>query len=224
MQSLSIRLGYWSALLCVLSFVIYTVSFVAILFVSPLFLWTDFDAYLTYTQQYHTFWPELGRLSMIVFGIGFVFVLAAVEEYAAADRKILARLGTLFALAAVVLTGGFYFVQISAVRLNLAQGTVTALEQVIQGNPYSAFAALNMMGWTLFLGVSSLVVAPIFGGGRLERVIRVAFLVNGVNSMVGALAYIFAIVPLVFITMNLVLGGAILTVTIGLMMLFRRLR
>lgn len=222
MQSLSTRLGFGAALLGVLAFVVYIVCFVAILATGPLFLWTDFDAYLVYVQQYHSFWPELGRFTMIVFGLCWVVTLAVVEERTASDRKILARLGLLFALAAVTLFGGFYFVQISAVRLNLAQGTVSGLMQVIQGNPYSAFAALNMMGWTIFLGLSSLFVAPVFGGGRLETVIRWAFLVNGVNCLVGALGYVFNITLVVFLSMNLVLGGALITVMVGLALWMRK--
>ena len=222
MQSLSTRLGYGAALLGVLSFVVYIVCFAAILATGPLFLWTDFDAYLVYVQQYHSFWPELGRFTMIVFGLCFVVVLAVVEERTAPERQILARLGLLFALAAVTLFGGFYFVQISAVRLNLMQGTVNGLEQVVQANPYSAFAALNMMGWTIFLGLSSLCVAPVFRGGRLETVIRWAFVVNGVNSLVGAGGYIFDITLVVFLSMNLILGGALITGMVGLALWMRR--
>ncbi|MCB0115431.1 MAG: hypothetical protein KDD84_15130 [Caldilineaceae bacterium] len=222
MQSLSIRLGYWSALVAVLTFVVYTVCFVVILATGPVFLWTDFDAYLLYTQQYHSFWPELGRLSMIVFGLSFVVVLAAVEDVTAGETKFLARLGLLFGLAAVTLTGAFYFVQISAVRLNLAQGAVTGLEQVIQGNPYSAFAALNMMGWTVLLGLSSLFVAPAFRGGRAAAVTRWAFLVNGVSCLIGALGYIFNIFVVVLVTMNLVLGGALITAMVGVAVWLKR--
>jgi hypothetical protein len=222
MNRLSIRLGFWSALLSALMFVVYTVSFVAILMVNPLFLWTNFADYVEYNGRYHTVWAELGRLSMLIFSLLFVVLLTCLEEYARADEKILVRLSRSFALGLAVLAGSFYFVQISAVRINLQQGNLTGLEQVIQANPYSAFAALNMMGWTVFFALSSLFIAPIFHGGRLERVIRWAFLVNGISCLLGAVGYIFENIALIFLTINLMMGGAILVVSLGLTLFFWR--
>jgi hypothetical protein len=224
MTRLSIRLGFWSALLGALMFVVYTVSFVTILMVSPLFLWTNFADYVAYTERYHTLWPELGRLSMLLFSLLFVVLLASLEEYARADEQILVRVSRSFALGLAVLAGSFYFVQISAVRINLQHGDLTGLEQVIQANPYSAFAALNMMGWTFFFGLSSLFIAPIFHGGRLERMIRWAFLVNGVSCLLGAVGYIVENIVLIFVTINLIMGGAILVVSVGLTVFFWRMR
>jgi hypothetical protein len=224
MNRLSIQLGFWSALLSALMFGVYTVAFAAILTVSPLFLWTNFADYVEYTGLYHTFWPELGRLSMLLFSLLFVVLLASLEDYARAEEKILARISRSFALGLAVLAGSFYFVQISAVRINFQHGDLAGLEQVIQANPYSAFAALNMMGWTFFFGLSSLFVAPIFHGGGLARMIRWAFLVNGISCLLGAVGYIFEIVALIFLTINLIMGGAILVVSVGLAVLFRRLR
>jgi hypothetical protein len=222
MNRLSIRLGFWSALLGALMFIVYTISFVAILMVSPLFLWTNFADYVAYTARHHTFWPEIGRLSMLLFSMLFVVLLASLEEYARTDEKILVRVSRSFALGLAILAGSFYFVQISAVRINLQHGDLAGLEQVIQANPYSAFAALNMMGWTFFFALSSLFIAPIFRGGRLERVIRWAFLVNGLSCLLGAVGYIFENIALIFVTINLIMGGAILVVTFGLALLFRR--
>jgi hypothetical protein len=222
MNRLSIQLGFWSALLSALMFVVYTVAFAGILMGSPLFLWTNFADYVEYTGRYHTVWPELGRLSMLLFSLLFVVLLASLEEYAGADEKILVRISRSFALGLAVLAGSFYFVQISAVRINFQHGDLTGLEQVIQANPYSAFAALNMMGWTVFFALSSLFIAPIFHGGRLERVIRWAFLVNGISCLLGAVGYIFENIALIFLTINLMMGGAILVVSLGMTLFFWR--
>lgn len=223
MNRLSIQLGFWSAALSALMFIVYTVAFVVILMGSSLFLWTNFEDYVAYVQGYHTIWPEVGRLSMLLFSLIFVVLLASLEEYARAEQKILARISRSFALGLAVLAGSFYFVQISAVRINFQHGDLTGLEQVIQGNPYSAFAALNMMGWTFFFGLSSLFVAPIFHGRGLTRIIRWAFLINGVSCLLGAVGYIFEIVALIFITINLIMGGAILVMSVGLALLFWRM-
>lgn len=222
LSRLAASLGYWSALLSVLAFAVYIVSFVAILRAGPLFLWTGFADYIAYVQAYHTFWQELGRLSMLLFAVLFVILLTVIYEYATPAQRILARIGLAFGLAFAVLAGTFYFVQVSAVRINLLTGSHDGLVQIVMANPYGAFSALNMAAWTLFLGLASLFVAPIFSGGRLERLIRIAFLANGAVCLMGGVAYMLDIVWLLFLTINLAMGGTLITAATGLLFLFRR--
>ena len=66
------------------------------------------------------------------------------------------RIALSLGIGFAVLAGLFYFVQITAVRWSVQLGETTGLEQIIQANPLSALAAMNMLGWTLFLGLASL--------------------------------------------------------------------
>ena len=50
-------------------------------------------------------------------------------------------------------------------------GALTARRYLI-----AAISAANMLGWTVFLGLSSLFVALVFTGSRLETAIRIAIL------------------------------------------------
>jgi hypothetical protein len=220
----ALQLGFWSALLSVMTFVVYIVCFVAILVVNPLFIWTNFTDYVAYLQDHYTIWPDLARLMMLLFAALFVVLLNVIYEYAHTEQRILARIGLSFGLAYAILAATYYFVQISAVRINLLAGTFDGLVQVVQANPYSALSAMNMLGWTLFLGMASLFVAPIFSGGRLETLIRYAFLANGVICLLGGMAYGLDITWLVFLTINLGMGGSLMTATVALMLLFKALR
>jgi hypothetical protein len=68
-----------------------------------------------------------------------------------------------------------------------------------------------------------LFIAPVFSGGRLEKVIRYSFLANGVFMLLGAAAFVFDITVLLFLVMNIGMGAAVLLFTISLSVLFRRM-
>jgi hypothetical protein len=120
--------------------------------------------------------------------------------------------------------GIHYFVQLTAVRLSIQQGQLTGMEQIVQANPLSAVSAINMLGITLFLGLASIFLVPIFSGGQVERVIRYAFLVNGICCLIGFLSYILQINVLLFLTINFGMGGAVTLATISLAILFRSMQ
>ena len=129
---LSLRLGFWAALGCVATFVIFTAAFVGLLWVRPLFIWRDLDAYLAFDRAYPTWLPDLARLAMLLFGPFFVVVLNSIYELAAPAQRSLARLALLFGLGFAVLTGAHYFVQLTAVRASIAAGVTDGLVQVAQ--------------------------------------------------------------------------------------------
>jgi energy-converting hydrogenase Eha subunit C len=219
---LSLRLGFWAALGCVVTFVVFTAAFIGLLFVRPLFLWSDLDAYLVFDRAYPTWLPDLARLAMLLFGPLFVVVLNSVYDLAAPAQKSLARLALLFGFGFALLTGVHYFVQLTAVRASIAAGVTDGLVQVVQANPYAAFAALNMLGWTIFLGLATLCAAPVFTGKGLARVIRYALVATGLICLLGSAGYLAQNAPVVFVTMNPAMGGAVLTATVALSVYFRR--
>ena len=82
---------------------------------------------------------------------------------------------------------------------------------------------MNMLGWTMFFGLSSLFLAPAFSGNRLASVIRWVFVINGVMCLLGGIGYALEITALVFFTINLGMGGAVILLTIALCVYFKRL-
>lgn len=221
-DTLTRRLGLWAALGCVATFVIFTVAFIGLMFIRPLFLWRDLDAYLAFDRAYPTWLPDLARLAMLLFGPLFVVVLNTIYDLAAPAQKSLARLALLFGLGFALLTGAHYFVQLTAVRASIAAGVTDGLVQVVQANPYSAFAALNMLGWTLFLGLAALCAAPVFPGPGLARVVRYALVATGLICLVGGAGYLAQNALVVFVAMNPAMGGAVLTATVALSLYFHR--
>jgi len=222
MSRLSARLGFWSAFLVTLSFLVFTVCFVAIPLTSRLFVWTDLADYVTYTNTNSQFFQDTARLAMLLFGPLFVILLNSIYEYASPERRVLARIGLCFGVIFAALTGINYFVQLSAVRISVLQGQVQGLEQFVQSNPYSGVAAINLLGWSLFLGLCSLFVAPVFSGGRLERLNSLGFWLNGVFFIQGGAGYLLNNIVMIYWTLDIGMGGAVLLAAIELCVFFRR--
>lgn len=221
---LSISLGFWSALLSAATFVVFTIAFVAILATSPIFVWTNLSDYVTSVQENNQFFKHLAQLAMLLFGPLFVLLLNSIHDIALAQHKVLTRAALAFGIVFAALSGVHYFVQLSTVRHNIAAGTLDGLQHLIQANPNAAILAVNMLGFTLFLGLASLFVAPVFAGDRLRAVIRYSFLANGIFCLLGGVGFVLQITWLVFVCINLGMGSAVLVATIALAVYFRRLQ
>ncbi len=219
----SARLGYGSAFGVVITFAIFTVCFVAIPLSGPAFRWTDLPAYVTWTQTQPQGLAILARLCMLFFCPLLVGLFAAIVDCASDATRVWARLGLCFAVIFAALTGLSYFVQLTAVRFSIGRGELAGLEQVTQANPYSMISAMNMAGWTLFLPLASLCAAAVFSGGRLERLIRFAFVFNGAVCLAGGIGFMLDWTAVVFWTVNFGMGGAVLLAAISLSVWFRRL-
>jgi len=219
---LALKLGFWSAVTAFLTFVIYTICFVAILLSSPLFTWTTLADYVAYVEAYGGVLRPLAQFSMLLFGLSFVVLLNSIHEYTRTERKILTRVSVGFGLLFAVTVGIHYFTQFSAVRLNVLEGRTEGLEHFVQANPYSILSAINMLGWTVFLGLASLFVAPVFSAAGLERLIRFALLLNGVFCLSGGIGYVWEIKWLVFVTTTLGMGAAVMVAAAALAFWFRR--
>lgn len=222
MNKLSLKIGYWSALLCALIFVVFSICFAAIAATQPLFVWTNLEDYLLSVRENNQLFKHVAQVAMLLFAPLFVLLLCAIHDLARQEQKVLTRAALAFAAIFAALTGAHYFVQLSTVRHKIAAGELDGLQHLVQANPTAVMLAVNMLGFTLYLGLASLLVAPVFGGSRLQNAIRFSFLANGVLCLLGGVGFVLQITWLVFLTINLGMGGAVLAATIGLAFLFRR--
>jgi hypothetical protein len=221
---LPVTLALWSVYGMIATFAVFTVAFIAIPLTGPLFFWKDLPGYLAYVRSGPTFFQDLARWMMLLFGPLVVILFASLCELAGGTRKLLARIGLAFATIFAALTGTNYFVQLTAVRLAIQKDAVGGLEQIVQANPISAVAAVNVLGWSLFFGLASLFAAPLFTGRGLPRFVRICLGLNGIMCLLGGLGYMLDNAALVFVTLNFGMGGAVLGFSIGLALLFRRAR
>jgi hypothetical protein len=221
-NKLSAQLGFWSSFLGAAAFVLFVVCFVAIAALNPLFIWTNASDYLAHVQKSDQTFKYIAQALMLGFGPLYVLMLNSIHDFTQDELKPLSRAALAFGIIFAVLIGIHYFVQISAIRLNESKGQIAGLEQFLQAKPDSAIMAINMLGWTLFFGLSSLFVAPVFSGSKLAQAIRILFFVNGAFCILAGIGYVFENVGLVFLTINLGMGGCVTAITILLCIFFRR--
>jgi hypothetical protein len=215
MNSISTKLGLWSALTLMSTFIIWIVCFAGIAATSPLFFWTDMKAYLEYFSSNNQFFQNLAKFAMLLFGPVYVIMVNSFHEHTKVERKTWSRLGLMFGLVFAALSCTHYFIQLSSVRLNIEKGLTSGMEHFVQANPLSVMTSVDMLGWTFFLGLSSLFTGlSISGDNRLEKWIKYAFLFNSLSCYLAMTGYMLQIDILTFLFINLGVGGAIMIISV----------
>jgi hypothetical protein len=223
MNKISARLGFWSSLLIAIFFGIYTLVYIAILVSFHIPKWTNIQDFAAAINEPWFILFTICQFMAFVTGPLFVLLMSSIHDYAEPAKKALSRSALCFAIIFALLNCLHYFVQFSAVRINIAQNTLQGLEPFIQLNPGSIIASINLLGWTVFLALASFFIAPVFSRGGLEKVIKYAFIANGIFCVLGAFGYIFNILILNFVFFN-GMGAAIIVISISLAVFFSRLR
>lgn len=111
-------------------------------------------------------------------------LMACVHAYAAEARKTYSRVGLSFAVVYAVVILVDYFLQLTVVAPSLQAGETAGLSLFTQYDPHGLFIALEALGYAM-LTVALLFAAPVFSGGRVERVIRGLFSLSFVLAVVA---------------------------------------
>lgn len=222
MSQWSIKLGYWSAISCIILNIIWATGLVMAFSVFPIPAWTNLAEFVAAAQPISLVIGTTSQVAAFLLGPLSMILLCCLHDYAPDDKKILARIGVCYMVATMVLGGQLYFVHFNSMRLVLSRGIVTGLEQFVEWNADSPIAASGFLGWTFFWGLASLFVAPIFAGGRLERGLRYTSLICGICGTLGAVGFLLENTVLLVVY----LVGAMVVGTLSLVLesiLFKRL-
>ena len=171
------RLGFWAAVLTVLVTGVFAGAGVTTPARSGPFCVSDCVAYpyidVAQFIPRDYLWLVPGILLVPI----FVVLTACIHAYASEPTKIYSRIALSFALvyAVVILTD--YFVQFAVVVPGLQAGETDGLPLLTQYNPHGLFIALESLGY-FAMSTALLFAAPVFGGGRVERVIRGLFVLS----------------------------------------------
>jgi hypothetical protein len=65
---LSLRLGFWSAIIIAVLFIVFTICFVALALKPPLFMWTNLSDCVAFAGQRPQRYQNIARFAMLVFG------------------------------------------------------------------------------------------------------------------------------------------------------------
>jgi hypothetical protein len=106
--------------------------------------------------------------------LAYVILMVSTAASAKNDKKIFGQIGVAFAVITAVILLSDYFIQFSVIPASLINNQTEGLTLLTQYNPYGIFIALEELGYFI-MSLSFLFVAPIFGKGRLESVIKWVF-------------------------------------------------
>jgi hypothetical protein len=222
MSRLSIKLGYWSAILSIILGIGYGIGLGMLIVLFPTPPWTNLADFVAALQPTSLFCFTLCQVMMFLSAPLNMILFCSLHDYAPPDKKVLTRIGLCAMTATMVLGSQMYFVQFSTVRQNIAKGVLTGLEQFVQWNPNSVIMAIGMLGWTFFFGLAFIFVAPVFSGGRLEKGLRYAFSICGGCAVLGTIGFLLeSIVFQLIYVMGITLAGT--TAAVLASILFRRM-
>jgi flagellar biosynthesis protein FliR len=87
------------------------------------------------------------------------------------------------------------------------------MEHFLHWNFDSPMVSSGSLGWSFFIGLAFLVVAPIFSGDRLTRSLRYTFAATGGFALFGTVGHFLNSVPLTSIyLLGFTLSGIALTI------------
>ncbi|MBP7103075.1 MAG: hypothetical protein KBA86_07485 [Bacteroidales bacterium] len=224
MDKINLNIGLWSAIICLASFIVWIISFTGIAIQSPLFFWTTIEEYIHYVNDYSQFFQYLAKSFMIIFSLAYMILAVFFYEFTIAERKIFAKIGLIFSIMFALVSSVHYYVQISSVRFAIAEGEYSGLEHLIQSNPASALSSVNMLGWTLFLGLSCLFIYIGLFHKSGTKGIRLGLLINAFSCIFGGIGYLFQIDLLTFVFMNLGIGLGFIIMTVSSIKLINTLQ
>ena len=215
MNKIILNTGLWSAITCLTAFIIWIIAFTGIAIQSPLFHWTNIEDYIYYVKSNNQFFQYLAKSFMIIFSVGYMILTIVFYEFIVAERKILVKIAIVFSIMFALVSSIHYFVQISSVRFAIAENEYSGLENFLQSNPISFLSSVNMLGWTFFLGLSTLFLYIGLASNSGTKGIRLGLLINAVSCILGGIGYLFQIDIITFIFMNLGVGLAFFIMTIS---------
>jgi len=220
MNKIIINTGLWSAILCLTSFVVWIISFTGIAISSPLFYWTNLEEYIDFVNNNNQFFQYLAKSFMIIFALGYMVLLFVFYEFVGIQRQLLAKIAIAFSLMFALLTTVHYFVQISAVRFAFIEEQFSGMEHFIQAKPTSVMSSVNMLAWTIFLGLSSLFMYFSFVPDSVTKSVRLGLLINSISCFFAGIGFLFQVDLITFISINLGVGVAFFMITISAIRFF----
>lgn len=112
----------------------------------------------------------------------------------------------------------------TSTRLQIQAGNTDGLIQFTQSYSISAINGINMLGWTLFYGLTTLALGFSFDFLKETAVLKFSCIMNAVVMFTGLTGYFINNFLILLFTMNLGFGGMGLLITICFIRYFKKVR
>lgn len=207
------RLGIWSAILSAVFSVAWFVTFTFQDAIAPMPSWEDIDAYAA------AFTPAriLYVYPSLLLALSFIVLLACIHRYASEEHQVWSLIGLAIGVLYATMASINYTIQAVAVRQSLESGETAGIAMFLPDNPHSVFNALSNS--YVYMALAMLFLAPVFGGGGLERWIRWIFLAQGLTAITQIGWSMFGLSEAIFIAFSMIwiIGAPVAFVLLALM-------
>ena len=123
--------------------------------------------------------------------IFYMILMVSIHSYATRQKKIFSLIGVSFAIVAVVILVGNYFVQLSVIPISLINGETNGIAILTQYNPHGLFIVLEDLGY-LIMSISFLFMAPVFANkDRLDLSVKWVFISGFILTIVSLVVISF---------------------------------
>ncbi len=144
------------------------------------------DSYAsTYSPKETIIW-----IPCFLFALTYLITVVSIGSTLSEDKKLFHQAALAFAVIYSIITPLNAYLQITAFRLSLLSGSILGLDILALPNPHSITWALEALGYG-FLGLSTLFLAFAFSSTRMERYIKILFILNGIVGFAGWLITAF---------------------------------
>lgn len=211
-KRLAINLGFYAS--------IFTALLAAAFIIMGMFgssSWDPFPGMVDYV------WSYINVIDYVLFVPGFflapvfVVLMACIHYYASYEKKIFSLIGLAFAVIYAALITIDYFLLWTVTLPSIISGETAGLSLLSMYNPHGIFVAIESLAYVM-MGISLLAIAPVFHGGRIEKVLKWIFIIGfilTITSLIGIIlaGYDIVIHEIVVITIYcpvLIISGALL--------------
>ncbi len=113
----------------------------------------------------------------------FLVVMACIHCYASDSKKVFSLVGLSFTIIYATLISINYFIQLTFVNQTTFDASIFSIT-----NPQSMMWVIEILGY-FFMGLATLFAAPVFNSGKIEKIIRWLFIVNGILGIGALIGY-----------------------------------
>ena len=177
-------LGFWAAIL--------TAILAAAFFTMGMFgstSWDYFPGIVNYIWSYIKVIDYALFIPGFLLSFVFLVLMASIHYYTPLDKKIYSLIGLAFAIIYATVITTDYFTLWTVILPSIIHGETTGLSIFSMYNPHGIFVAFESIAY-LMLSLSLLSIAPVFEGGKIEKVLRWIF-IGGFILGIGSLAGVF---------------------------------
>jgi len=177
--------------------------------------WVDMTTFISHYSSVQVLPWAFG----FILATGFIFFVASCYFEADQKRKPLVLGALIFTAVFATIVFIEYTIQVAYIP-NAFDQDQTLLAVLNMANPKSVCWAFEMFAYAA-MGVATMLIAPMFGGGKIRIAIKSLFVLNGLISIAGAvltsvtLSWVFTVSGLVsYVFWNLLVATAMILVIV----------